>query len=201
MYIYIYVYVCTCIHMHIHWSHVGSFPLSYQYQPPHVPTVSPTVWHRGSWIPGYSRSIVVVRWVDSRQCRLKTICSDRWITSLISILESQLRQNVKWFRGGLVIKAHRLVYHSTLGSRVIKKKSKSLAWSPKAGDQAKAVLTTNVFLYVRYPCILLRPLGNEPHLKPGRRRSYIYMYICVYIYIYIYIYVCVYIYIYIHIDI
>ena len=29
---------------------------------------------------------------------------------------------VKWFRGGLVPKAHRLVYHSTLGSRVIKKK-------------------------------------------------------------------------------
>ena len=31
---------------------------------------------------------------------------------------------VKWFRGGLVFKAHRLVYHSTLGWRVIKKKKK-----------------------------------------------------------------------------
>ena len=30
---------------------------------------------------------------------------------------------MKRFRGGLVFKAHRLVYHSTLGSRVIKKKS------------------------------------------------------------------------------
>ena len=29
---------------------------------------------------------------------------------------------VKRFRGGLVFKAHRLVYHSTLGLRVIKKK-------------------------------------------------------------------------------
>jgi len=29
-----------------------------------------------------------------------------------------------WFRGGLVFKAHRLVYHSTLGLRVIKKKKK-----------------------------------------------------------------------------
>ena len=28
------------------------------------------------------------------------------------------------FRGGLVFKAHRLLYHSTLGSRVIKKKKK-----------------------------------------------------------------------------
>jgi len=31
---------------------------------------------------------------------------------------------VKRFRGGLVFKAHRLVYHSTLGWRVIKKKKK-----------------------------------------------------------------------------
>ena len=31
-------------------------------------------------------------------------------------------RNVERFRGGLVVKAHRLVYHSTLGLRVIKKK-------------------------------------------------------------------------------
>ena len=31
-------------------------------------------------------------------------------------------RNVKRFRGGLVFKAHRLVYHSTLGLRVIKKR-------------------------------------------------------------------------------
>ena len=33
----------------------------------------------------------------------------------------ELRRNVKRSRGGLVFKAHRLVYHSTLGWRVIKK--------------------------------------------------------------------------------
>jgi len=32
--------------------------------------------------------------------------------------------NVQWFRGGLVFKAHRLLYHATLGLRVIKKKKK-----------------------------------------------------------------------------
>ena len=33
------------------------------------------------------------------------------------------------FRGGLVFKAHRLSYHATLGSRVIKKKKKdNLVW-------------------------------------------------------------------------
>jgi len=39
-------------------------------------------------------------------------------------------RNVKRFRGGLVFKAHKLVYHSTLGLRVIKKK--------KAGAVARA---------------------------------------------------------------
>jgi len=36
--------------------------------------------------------------------------------------EVTVHRNVKRFRGGLVFKAHRLMYHSTLGSRVIKKK-------------------------------------------------------------------------------
>ena len=40
--------------------------------------------------------------------------------------EKLLSRNVERFQGGLVFKAHRLVYHSTLGSRVVKKK-KSLA--------------------------------------------------------------------------
>jgi hypothetical protein len=34
----------------------------------------------------------------------------------------QLQRNAKRFRGGLVIKAHRLLYHSTLGLRVMNKK-------------------------------------------------------------------------------
>ena len=33
-------------------------------------------------------------------------------------------ENSKRFRGGLVFKAHSLVYHSTLGSRVIKKEER-----------------------------------------------------------------------------
>ena len=38
-----------------------------------------------------------------------------------SISEQLLRRNVKRFRGGLASKAHRLVYHSTLGWIVIQK--------------------------------------------------------------------------------
>ena len=37
-----------------------------------------------------------------------------------------LRSNLKRFRGGLVFKIHRLVYHSTLGSRVIQKRRSDL---------------------------------------------------------------------------
>ena len=44
----------------------------------------------------------------------------------VQVLEAAERadSNMKRFRGGLVFKAHRLVYHSTLGRRVIKKKQK-----------------------------------------------------------------------------
>ena len=39
-------------------------------------------------------------------------------------IHQELRRNFKRFRGGLVFKVHRLLYHSTLGSRVIKEKKK-----------------------------------------------------------------------------
>jgi len=38
-------------------------------------------------------------------------------------------RNVQRFRGGLVIKAHGLLYHSTLGLRLIKKKTKKVQGS------------------------------------------------------------------------
>ena len=37
-------------------------------------------------------------------------------------------RHLSWFRGGLVFKAHRWLCHSTLGSRVIKKKKKFGVW-------------------------------------------------------------------------
>jgi len=42
--------------------------------------------------------------------------------------ENRLHINAQRFRGGLVFKAHRLLYHSTLGLRVIKKKRKAYRW-------------------------------------------------------------------------
>jgi len=57
---------------------------------------------------------------------------------------------VEWLRGGLVLKAHRLLYHSTLGSRVIKKK--------------KRVEDLNVFAVARHQVVdqvLGRQLGQD----------------------------------------
>ena len=44
-----------------------------------------------------------------------------------SIQDQLLRKIVKRLREGLVLKAHRLLYHSTLGSRVIHKWKKTWA--------------------------------------------------------------------------
>ena len=45
-------------------------------------------------------------------------------TESCSLEQVQLSRNVKRFRGGPVFKAHRLSYHSILGSRVINKEDK-----------------------------------------------------------------------------
>ena len=52
--------------------------------------------------------------------------------------EGVLHRNVQRFRGGLVFKAHRILYHSTLGLRVIKKKKKKVT---EPGGVALRMLT------------------------------------------------------------
>jgi len=61
--------------------------------------------------------------------RMHPCCTPRGDCALVplsetpqSIKEQLLYRNVQRFRGGLVIKAHRRLYHSTLGLRVKKKK-------------------------------------------------------------------------------
>ena len=41
-----------------------------------------------------------------------------------------LDRNVQWFQGGLVLRAHRLLYYSTLGSKTIKEKKKEIVHHP-----------------------------------------------------------------------
>ena len=61
--------------------------------------------------------------------RFECARADSGVHSSVSskIQEQLLRRIVKRFRGGLVFKAQRILYHSTLGSRVTKKKKKSPA--------------------------------------------------------------------------
>ena len=70
-----------------------------------------------------------------------------------------------------VLKAHRLVYHSTLGLNVITEKNKNLVG-------------------------LLEPLAVvDQRLVPGACVGSMYIYIYIYIYIYMLIRICIYIYI------
>jgi len=48
-----------------------------------------------------------------------------------TFMGSVLLRNVNRFRGGLVFKAHRLVYHSTLGLGVLKKKKRIGTLNPE----------------------------------------------------------------------
>jgi len=60
--------------------------------------------------------------VDADLKLLERAVADLWVTVYCLIQEQPYRTNVKRFRGGLVFKVNRLLYDSTLGSRVIKKK-------------------------------------------------------------------------------
>jgi len=51
-------------------------------------------------------------------------------------------RHVKRFRGGLVFKAHRWLYHSTLGSGVIKKEKKSEPRGRKGADDDRLASST-----------------------------------------------------------
>ena len=54
----------------------------------------------------------------------------------------RVRTNVIQFRGGLVFKADRLLYHSTLDSGVIKKKTKVQGCGTSGRDEGEVVLPT-----------------------------------------------------------
>jgi len=55
-----------------------------------------------------------------------------WVSGTVLNLEQLMHRNVQRFRGGLVFKAHRLWYHSTLGVRVTKKKQEVCGTSSSA---------------------------------------------------------------------
>ena len=69
-----------------------------------------------------------------------------------SILRTTTSQIVKRFRQGLVLKVDRLLYHSTLGSRVIKKKRKvEVGRAQVPGTSAGTLHPPLVLRYPRNP--------------------------------------------------
>jgi len=122
-----------------------------------------------------------------------------------------LRRNVKRFRGGLVFKAHRLLYHSTLGLRVIKKKKRGWARTLRSepiqrqgcpsrrrdpGFQGPLPLSFFLSRSISLALSLLltqRPEPSQRRGRQGRWQGRIYIYIHTYSYIYFFLYIYTYI--------
>ena len=96
----------------------------------------------------------------------KRTLSARWIA-----------QGVKRFRGGLVSKAHRWLYHSTLGSRVIRKKEKvTYVADGRCGPSSTArsgwggtrwASATRTRFHYAHPLFLSLSLSLPPSLPPS----------------------------------
>jgi len=75
---------------------------------------------------------------------------------------------VKRFRGGLVFKAHRLLYHSTLGLRVIKKKKGCGSTSSREGGGKNRLGTAAHFCEV---VVLHAPSSLDSGVREYKRSS------------------------------
>jgi len=66
-----------------------------------------------------------------------------------------------WFRGGLVFKAHRWLYHSTLGSRVMKKKKKAGPGSScRVGE--RDFIIDSLLVRINFIIVMIRWTGLAP---------------------------------------
>jgi len=70
--------------------------------------------------------------------------------------------SMKRFRGGLVFKAHRLLYHSILGMRVIMKKKKVPACSPSRGTIDNTPTKLDCFIFS--DCLIFSGILRQSHL-------------------------------------
>ena len=80
------------------------------------------------------------------------------------------------FRGGLVFKAHRLVYHPTLGSRVIKKKkiSNVISFDDVAAclEVEREFFIDNLLVRIRFTIVMIRWTGLAPWESRGMPRVF-----------------------------
>jgi hypothetical protein len=88
---------------------------------------------------------------DCSDCVVRVDFPDLQRSKVDGIWEQLLRRNVKRFRGGLVFNADRLVHHSTLGSRVIKQRTKvwhqCRSFWPNRGESISAKSEKVIFVY------------------------------------------------------
>jgi len=77
-----------------------------------------------------------------------------------------LRRNAKRFRGGLVFKAHRLLYHATRGLRVKKKKKKNQLSIVDRGDTSYACLN-HIWRSTQPGRLLTRQIPDKARLNRG----------------------------------
>ena len=69
-------------------------------------------------------------------------------------------RNVQRFRSGLVFKAHRIVYHSTLGLRVIRKKKKNTAGAGRRHPrQQREFFMDNLLVRIHFILVIIRWTG------------------------------------------
>ena len=74
---------------------------------------------------GRTSAKVAARPRDRRRASAESAAA---VTGFKTCVEQLLSRNMERFRGGLELMAHRLLCHSTLGSRVTEKKKKNLRW-------------------------------------------------------------------------
>ena len=81
-----------------------------------------------------------------------------WSTSMSE--NKLLSRNVERFQRGLVFKTHRLLYHSTLGSRVIKKEKYLNAPAPRDLAPPRSTLRLGRGV-LPWPRVALLPFGSD----------------------------------------
>ena len=111
-----------------------------------MPKVDDGAYNRQRIAGGHVGDLHSRRVGEGADGRARRLQRQRVFPALIS--EQLIRRIVKRFRGGLVFKAHSLLYHSTLGLRAMKKKKRSGCagrWSCTSAPTAKGLLQLRKF--------------------------------------------------------
>ena len=109
------------------------------------------------------------------RAKLMHVCSNEFSSNTrLGGWVELFNRNVQRFRGGLVVKAHRLLHHSTLGLGVVKKKKvegfrvEGWRWVSKSGHELESVESQSRWLMQK-----VKGEGRCPHLGPPYGPRYV----------------------------